>query len=116
MPVKTLAYACFCVGLVNVIVQGVTRGRDTDWYGFIRTTAETMQGYPNVLPAAVPIWCHGTKDSWGGENWSVSDATIERRSSSPREMMPGGWLPTRAFAKQWLSFVKQPDHPVTSLP
>jgi hypothetical protein len=31
-------------------------------------------------------------------------------------MMPAGWLPTPAFAKQWLSFVTQPEHPVMSLP
>ena len=30
-------------------------------------------------------------------------------------MIPAGWLPTRAFAKEWLAFVTQPEHPITSL-
>jgi hypothetical protein len=45
----------------------------------------------------------------------VSAATIARRPDPPRDMMPAGWLPTRAVAKQWL-FVTQPEHPITSLP
>lgn len=110
------AKALVLMWLEAVVVQRERRGRGTQWYGFIRTTAETVQGCPNVLPPAVPIWCHGANDAWGGENWFVSAAAIERRSSSPREMMPAGWLPTRGFAKRWLSFVTRPDHPVTSLP
>ena len=26
--------------------------------------------------------------------------------------MAAGWLPTLVFAKQWVSFVTQPEHPV----
>jgi hypothetical protein len=29
--------------------------------------------------------------------------------------MPAGGLPNLSFAKQWLSFVTQPEHPVVSL-
>lgn len=99
-----------------VVVQRTTRGRGIGWYGFIRTAAETTHGCPNLFPPAVPIWCHGTKDAWGGQNWSASAATIERGQNPPEGMMPAGWLPTREFAKQWVSFVTQPEHPVTSLP
>jgi hypothetical protein len=31
-------------------------------------------------------------------------------------MIPAGWLPTDAFAKQWISFVIQGEHPVTMPP
>jgi hypothetical protein len=110
------AKALVLMWLDAVVVQRTTRGRDTEWYGFIRTAPETVQGCPNLFPPVVPIWCHGTKDAWGGENWSVSAATIQPRPSPPREMMPAGWLPTRGFAKQWLSFVTQSEHPVMSLP
>jgi len=99
-----------------VVVQRMRRGTDGGRYGFIRTAPETVQGCSNLFPPAVPIWCHGTKDAWGGENWWVSAATLERSPSPPQDMRPAGWLPSPDFAKQWLSFVTQPDHPVMSLP
>ncbi len=102
--------------LEAVVVKRMAREKDTTRYGFIRTAAETMQGCPNLFPPAVPIWCHGTKDAWGGENWAVSAATIERRQDPPAGMKPGGWLPTPEFAKLWLSFITRKEHPVTSLP
>jgi hypothetical protein len=46
----------------------------------------------------------------------VSTATIEPRPNPPSEMMPAGWLPTSSFAKQWLSFGMQREHPVMFLP
>jgi hypothetical protein len=98
-----------------VVVQRITR-RNADRFGSIRTAPETLQGCSNLFPPAVPIWCHGAKDAWGGENWFVSSAAVEPRPTPPQGMMPAGWLPTPAFAKQWLSFVTQPDHPVMSLP
>jgi hypothetical protein len=99
-----------------VVVQGMTRARGTDAYGFIRTTTETSEGCPNLFPPAVPIWCHGTKDAWGGENWYISSATTRPGSSPPSGMVPAGWLPTATFAKRWASFVIKSHHPVTSLP
>jgi dienelactone hydrolase len=59
-----------------------------------------------------------TKDSWGGNTSSVTAATIERFGArAPRGITtPAGWLPTQRVAKEWLSFVKQAEHPVTSLP
>ncbi len=110
------AKALLLAWLEGVVVQRVTRGKQGDWFGFIQTAAETKEGCPNVFPPAVPIWCHGTRDAWGGENWSIRAAAIERRPGPPREMRPAGWLPTRAFAEQWLAFVSKPEHPVTSLP
>jgi len=97
-------------------IQRMTRGQDTGSYAFIETVAETKEGCPNLFPPATPIWCHGTKDTWGGQNWSITKATTTRRAQLPQGMKPAGWLPTRAFAKQWLSFVTQAAHPVTSLP
>ena len=85
-------------------------------YGFIRMAAETKEGCRNLFPPAVPIWCDGTKDAWGGENWSVTSATVERRQQSPEGMKPAGWLATSELAKHWLSFIRQGEHPVTSLP
>jgi hypothetical protein len=102
--------------LKAVVIQGIARGGETGWYGFIRTAPEKTEGCTNLFPPGVPIWCHGTKDAWGGANWSASRATINRRPNPPLEMIPAGWLPTHAFAKQWLSFVTQQGHPFTSLP
>ena len=110
------AKALVLMWLDAVVVQRMTRGSDAERYGFIRTAPETVQGCPNVVPPAVPIWCHGTKDAWGGENWFVSSAVVEPGPSPPPGMMAAGWLPTPGFAKQWLSFVTKPNHPVMSLP
>ena len=102
--------------LEATVVRRLTRGRGEASYGFMQTVAETRQGCPNLSPPAVPIWCHGTKDTWGGENWSVSSATVARRQDPLEGMKSAGWLPTPEFAKLWLSFVTQREHPVTSLP
>jgi hypothetical protein len=99
-----------------VAVRRVMRSRNTGSYGFIRTTPSEMEDCPNPRPALVPPWCHSMQDTWGGTNWSVAAATIHRDPSPPEGMIPAGWLPTRKFAKQWLSFVRQREHPVTSLP
>jgi hypothetical protein len=99
---------------LDAVVRGPTRR--TGWYGFIRTAPSDSEDCPNPRPALVPPSCHSTKDTWGGANWSVSGATVERRPNVPAGMMPAGWLPTRAFAQAWRSFVSQPEHPITSLP
>jgi hypothetical protein len=88
----------------------------TNSYGFIRTAPETREGCPNLFPPAAPIWCDGTKDAWDGKNWSVTTASVEGRQHSSEGMQPAGWLPTAEFAKHWLSFIRQQEHPVTSLP
>lgn len=97
-----------------VVVQRVTGA--TGWYGFIKNQPSEAVDCPDQSAPARPSWCRSTKDAWGGANWSVSAATIERRPNPPQGMMPAGWLPTHAFAKQWVSFVTQPEHPVTLPP
>jgi pimeloyl-ACP methyl ester carboxylesterase len=92
------------------------RTRAVGWYGFIKIAQSTIAECPDPQPPARPVWCRGTKDSWGGNNWSVSAATTARHSGSQPAMLPAGWLPTRAFAQQWLLFVRLAAHPVTSLP
>jgi dienelactone hydrolase len=57
------------------------------------------------------------KDDWGGKTSEVSDAKIQRSGKTPPDsMIPAGWLPNHRVAKEWLSFVKRPEHPATSLP
>jgi dienelactone hydrolase len=58
-----------------------------------------------------------TKDDWGEKTWEVSDAKIQRSGSTPPEgMISAGWLPNHRVAKEWRSFVKHKEHPLTSLP
>ena len=83
----------------------------------------TVSGAPEAMdcpdqssPPARPSWCRSPKDTWGAANWSVEAATVERRPNTPQGMMSAGWLPTDTFAKQWASFVTQPEHPVTLPP
>ena len=98
------------------VVRRIKPGSDTNRYGFIHSAAETKSGCPNLFPPDVPIWCHGTKDAWGGENWLVTAATVQRREHPSDDLKPAGWLPTSEFAKRWLSFITQREHPVMSLP
>jgi dienelactone hydrolase len=93
-----------------VVVQKLTRA--TGWYGFIKNQPSEAIDCPNQSAPARPSWCRSTKDSWGGANWSVSAATVDRRPNPPQGMMTAGWLPTQTFAKQWASFVRKPEHPV----
>jgi dienelactone hydrolase len=93
-----------------VVVQRATRA--TGSYGFIETRPTEATDCPDQASPVRPSWCRSTKDAWGGENRSVNTATIERSPNAPQRMMPAGWLPTDTFAKQWLSFVTQPEHPV----
>ena len=97
-----------------VVIQGATR--DTGLYGFIETRPSEATDCPAQSVPVRRSWCRSTKDTWGGANWSVDAATIERRPSASQGMMPAGWLPTDMFAKQWVSFVTQPEHPVTMPP
>jgi len=97
-----------------VLVRGARRA--TGWYGFIETRPSEAMDCPDQSPPVRSSWCRSPKDAWGGANWSVNTATIERRPNSPQGMMPAGWLPTETFAKQWVSFVTQPEQPVTLPP
>lgn len=99
-----------------VAVRGVTRRANTGSYGFIRTTPSAIEDCPNPRPVPVPPSCRSTLDNWGATNWSVAAAKTNRHHDPPEGMIPAGWLPTGKFAKDWLAFVRQPEHPVTSLP
>jgi hypothetical protein len=69
------------------------------WLGFIRT-----------CPSDV-------RDSWGTLTWDVCAASILKADNPhPLDQMPAGWFPTHRTALAWLAFIKQPQHPVASLP
>ena len=58
-----------------------------------------------------------TKDTWGEKTSELTKARIQRSAARPpQNMIPAGWLPNHQVAKEWLSFVKQPEHPATSMP
>ena len=97
-----------------VVVQELRR--DVGVYGFIETSPSEAIGCPGQSPPVRPSWCRSTRDTWGGANWFVKSATIERRANPPRGTIPAGWLPTNALAKQWVSFVTQVEHTVTMPP
>ena len=97
-----------------VVVRGATRANG--WYGFIETRPSDGTDCPDQAPPIRPSWCRSTTDGWGGDNWSVTTATVAPRPSSHQGMVPAGWLPTERFAKQWVSFVTQREHPVTLPP
>lgn len=72
-----------------------TRG----WVGYIRTCLSNVH------------------DDWGQPTWDVCDASIQRiGSAAPADKIPAGWFPSRLVAAEWLVLIKQPTHPITSLP
>jgi dienelactone hydrolase len=100
---------------LEAVVAQKTR-RSSGWYGFIEAAPSDTVDCPAQSPPIRPSWCRSTTDSWNGQNWSVQRATVAQRPTIPERMMPAGWLPTERFAKQWVSFVTAPDHPVTMPP
>jgi dienelactone hydrolase len=98
--------------LEAVVVRRLTP--PTGLYGFIRTSPTEIDECS--APSAPRIWCRGNHDFWGGTNWSVTAGAVGHDATASEGMMPAGWLPTRAFAKEWRQFIIQPEHPIGSLP
>ena len=71
----------------------------TGWYGSIR-------------PCKVVY-----KDHWGLPLWDVCDAHVEYAGKAlPSGEMPSGFFPTESLAREWLTYIKKPDHPKNSFP
>ena len=72
---------------------------NSGWYGSIRP-CETVY-----------------KDHWGLPLWNVCDAHVEHAAKAlPSQEMPSGFFPTESLAREWLAYIKQPDHPKNSFP
>lgn len=66
--------------------------------------------YGSIQPCPTPY-----KDHWGLPLWNVCEAHIERAGKAlPNKEMPSGYFPTEALGREWLAFIKLPDHPKTS--
>ncbi len=71
----------------------------TGWYGSIRPCKTVY------------------KDYWGLPLWNVCDAHVDRAAKAlPPQEMPAGFFPTEALAREWLTYIKQPNHPKNSFP
>jgi hypothetical protein len=57
------------------------------------------------------------KDHWGLPLWNVCDAHVAvSEKSLPTGEMPAGYFNTEKLAQEWLSYIKEPDHPKNSFP
>jgi|ERR1700677_194982 hypothetical protein len=57
-----------------------------------------------------------TRDSFGLKTFEVVDARIQKSDRSiPQGWISAGGLPNHALAEEWLSFVRQPQHPILPL-
>ena len=57
------------------------------------------------------------KDHWGLPLWNVCDAHIaEDGNKLPSDEMPAGFFPSESLAREWLMYIKQPNHPKNSFP
>ena len=97
-----------------VVVRRLTRA--TGSYGFIAIEPTDATGCPGQTVPVRTSLCLGSKDDWGGQNWSVSSASVKRRLVPSQGLMPAGWLPTDAFGQHWKSFVTESQHSVTMPP
>ena len=89
-----------------VVVRRLTRS--TGRYGFILIEPTDARGCPGQTAPVRTSLCLGSQETWGGQNWSVSSAAVEKRPIAPKGMMPAGWLPTDTFGQHWKSFITQP--------
>jgi len=49
--------------------------------------------------------------------WNVCDAHVGGAEKDlPAQEMPAGFFPTESLAREWLAYIKQPDHPKNSFP
>jgi pimeloyl-ACP methyl ester carboxylesterase len=56
-------------------------------------------------------------DTWGNATWDVCDASIEpARQMGHPDQISAGWFPSHKIARAWLAFIREPEHPTTSLP
>jgi len=97
-----------------VVVRRLTRA--TGRYGFMAIEPTDATGCPGQATPVRTSLCLGSKDDWGGQNWSAASASVERGLVPPRGMMPAGWLPTDAFSQHWKAFVTESQHSVTMPP
>jgi hypothetical protein len=68
--------------------------------------------YGSIQPCK-PVY----KDHWGLPLWDVCDAHVEHAAKAlPSQEMPSGFFPTESLAREWLAYIKQPDHPKNSFP
>jgi hypothetical protein len=72
---------------------------NAEWYGSIRPCEAVFT------------------DHWGLPPWNVCDAHVGRNEKAlPSQEMPAGFFPTEFLAREWVSYIKQPDHPKNSFP
>jgi hypothetical protein len=56
-------------------------------------------------------------DHWGLPLWNVCDAHVEHAEKNlPAKEMPAGFFPSESLALEWLSYIKQQNHPKNSFP
>jgi hypothetical protein len=76
-------------------------------------TIDVRQGWEGYIRAC-PSDVH---DGWGSPAWNVCGASVQRVGElASAQQIPSGWFPSRRMANQWLTFIQQPTHPITSLP
>lgn len=60
---------------------------------------------------------NGKRDTWGGPDWNVCDASIQPvRLPAPTGQVAGAWFPSHRLASDWLMFIREPKHPADSFP
>ena len=60
---------------------------------------------------------NGKRDTWGGSDWNVCDASIQPTGiPAPTSRAAGGWLPSHRLASDWLVFIREQKHPADSFP
>ena len=60
---------------------------------------------------------NGKRDTWGGLDWNVCDASIQPTGMpAPTGRLAGAWFPNHRLASDWLAFIREQKHPADSFP
>jgi hypothetical protein len=90
----------------------VLKRREPTWDAPLRTINASKGWYGFIRPCE-----NGQRDTWGGADWNVCDASIQpTRVPALKGQVAGAWFPTRRLALEWLLFVREAKHPADSFP
>jgi len=93
-------------------LQEVIRARNPNPKEALSPMNSNHGWYGSIRPCE-PVY----NDHWGLPLWNVCDAHVERvEKDLPSQEMPSGFFPTESLATEWLTYVKQQDHPRNSFP
>lgn len=70
---------------------------------------------PTDLRGFIKTEDSNVRDDWKEPVWNIVEALVKPSRALPEGMRDAGWMPSKRFAEEWLSFEKEQRHPITPL-